>query len=530
MSLLSEKFIRTPRKSNMRWELVPLSKRKALIELIEERLTEKGMTGRAFAQQIGVSPVWVSSFLNGFAVETDANGFVLDKDESGAKKPSKRTIVRPSQATLRSIAMVLGNDIFMQAQKDLEEAGAWPKDAIGTLEADLALEYEKGTALLWSARAKLIGLLAVAEHRNTALRSLCEKVQRDLREVAMAHPIGRHLVELARVETSGAEQVRERPLQSLANEVRPLLRHQIFAELAHMRLLAPYDAEFDPYAFTDMLQIIANDLALPATSINSLMEFLRDCDLRVEGRDSVAGALGRMHFPIDDARAVLVGHDPAGWFGFQYVAGAWLTKGLNSELPTSTDATFFGQARLAYKRNPSSVVAKGVSAAAAAVLFGPVVGLMPAMRSASSRLGATSQKPKKGESAPLDPVALDIARTALALGPDWTLVEVRKLQTFYVSIQADDEVEADLLPFLMPTEKTSASKVDEIIRALRHLQAEQEYLKTVDATDLTGTLSQLVDFAIEFRDYLQNYGHQTNTKPRGRKPLGTAPQKMSSRR
>jgi transcriptional regulator with XRE-family HTH domain len=196
----------------------------------------------------------------------------------------------------------------------------------GATTATAARQESAAFACLWRARADLLARLANASDLR-ARRVRLDHLSRELIAAASVHPKAQPFVHRG-VLASLAEIGRSMPEWS---------RQAVLVELAGMKLDAPYETGFSRSRRLEFLDFSIADLRLPAATHTPLVEAFamfpqpRDRPLWQE-LHAVGGALGVAQAGNPESEVdlrLLIGDDPAGWFGFEYAAGAWLVRSVH---------------------------------------------------------------------------------------------------------------------------------------------------------------------------------------------------------
>ena len=351
---------------------------------VRTRRLELGMTQAQLSEAVGAKGSWVSQV------------------ESGT--------IEPSPARVSVLAALLGQDLNGMAA-DIRGEGPL-----------LAPPAEDGLtlALLWRGRADLLARLGPASHdRDTRLRF--DRLSRDLLDAASRHPDMREHLDRGQL----------RSLPALAEQAPERVRQLVAVELAGMVIDAPQRVEQTVTPRLELLDFVLEDLRLGQAHASLAHVFLEPIRERPSRRDLPAcgGAIGLtsvVRGGADQDTLLLLGFDPAGWLGVDFIGGQWLLAG---PLPESQNP---GEREVA-ARTMMPMAAAGVGAAVAAamgagvvlpVLAGLVVGAAAAAEGARDR-AATDPSGK--------PDAIRIARLSLAFGWAWTRIEVTKALAIYAA-------------------------------------------------------------------------------------------------
>lgn len=307
---------------------------------LRELRRARGFTQKGLAELLEVAPSWVS--------QVEAAQLV------------------PGPGRVEALGQLLGGDLRTLAGG--EQAG----------DADAA-SAAAGYACLWRARADLLARAAhVAPTRPQRVR--LNRLSRQLLEAASLHPTAQEFVRGGRLLS----------LAEIAEQVPLAVRQLVAAELAVMKLDAPLEVGVERRKVLDGFDLLLEDLgeerveavvgALTKTSLSPVRPRPRWQELACVG-----GALGTAQArAVEGASwALLLGHDPVGWFGFDFVAGRWLVQpALTAEGGSSEGAE---RGRLGGLVSPMGRAALGgamgggrvgasVGLIAGSVLMGPVLG------------------------------------------------------------------------------------------------------------------------------------------------------------
>ena len=371
-------------------------------ELVARLRSERGWTRQQLADQLGAAPSWVSQL------------------ESGGMKPS------PTR--LAALGMLLGPEVA-RAEPEAEDDERYSAETIGL-------------PCLWRARADLLARLPEpGSSREQRLR--LHRLSRDLLAAAAAQPAARPFVQ-------GNNLLSLPELAAVAPES---VRWAVAVEVGGMKIDAPYETDFGKRHRLASLDNVVADLDLPfeqsADLQDALSKFPRERphwqDLR-----PVGGAVGVLQASLGsdshDLR-LLAGDDPAGWLGFDFVAGTWLVRwatrhdatdrihGKAADAPASwwdglDSATTPGGAGPAAMIPAAFALGGPIGLAIGVAAAGALAGRAAAKRSADR--AATEASAAEDDTAPAAlPGAKLTATIAEALGRHWVRVESAKLCALY---------------------------------------------------------------------------------------------------
>lgn len=252
---------------------------------VRTRRLELGMTQAQLSEAVGAKGSWVSQV------------------ESGT--------IEPSPARVSVLAALLGQDLNGMAA-DIRGEGPL-----------LAPPAEDGLtlALLWRGRADLLARLGPASHdRDTRLRF--DRLSRDLLDAASRHPDMREHLDRGQL----------RSLPALAEQAPERVRQLVAVELAGMVIDAPQRVEQTVTPRLELLDFVLEDLRLGQAHASLAHVFLEPIRERPSRRDLPAcgGAIGLtsvVRGGADQDTLLLLGFDPAGWLGVDFIGGQWLLAG-----------------------------------------------------------------------------------------------------------------------------------------------------------------------------------------------------------
>ncbi len=292
--------------------------------------------------------------------------------------------------------------------------------------------------LLWRARADLLGQLAQSSSSKPQ-RARLNRLSRGLVEAAAEHPRAQPFVR-----GGGLQSLAE--LAVLAPE---WMRRQVLIEIALMKLDAPYETNFDKGKRLELLDLVVDDLNLPASAHKRLQEAV---DSFPRSRpwwqhlQPVGGPFGVVQAELaDDDRGLrfVLADDPVGWLGFDYAAGSWLVRWCDDD--ANEQANSGEPLRGGYRFAPWGAVGvlapragmtAGATVAGAAAL-GPVLGAAlgaAAVGFATRSLikkGAGQARREPSSAGSTSAAAVLTSTMCEAFGRHWVRVEATKLAALY---------------------------------------------------------------------------------------------------
>lgn len=385
----------------------------------------QNLTQKRLAEQLNAAPSWVSQV------------------ESGA--------IPPSGSRLASLLVLLGPGLRQYM----------PTDGAEDSQVD---EEAAAFACLWRARADLLAQLANAATDNRARRLRLYGMSRDLLSAASLHPKALPFVHQGNLDS----------LPEIAEFTPAWVRRIVFAELVGMKLDAPYETGFSKSRRLQYVDVIANDLGLDDEAFaatRSAFEAFERRRARPVWQDlaSVGGGAGTARAAVADPSgglALLLGHDPAGWLGIEFAAGAWLVRNADAAFADAASSDGSDDSDLEKAALVGGIGGAGLgavlasgAAVAGSVVLGPVLGAAvgamlgrAAATNAFQRRAAASStdRPSAGvqdERGQVDDRAKTTATFAECLGRHWVRVEACKLFAFYRAFgEGAEALDAGRLP------------------------------------------------------------------------------------
>jgi transcriptional regulator with XRE-family HTH domain len=440
------------------------------------------------AESLGVVPSWVS--------QVEAAKF------------------RPSPDAALALSQMLGTE--------LRELALGRGDAYDVAEPETA-----GFALLWRARADLLAR-AVSGAETRPMRRRLDVLSRELISVASKHPNAQAFVIGGQL----------RSLMEISDRNYPWIRRLVAVEIAAMKLDAPFQINIDRKSVLEQLDYVLENLGdhydPPAKSIEASIAttaggFIaktvgrppRGLD-RPAWRDlaCVGGARGvaqAMEADPQGGLRLLLGDDPVGWFGFEFIAGTWLVRPavlIDAAKARSAELVSHGQPEGESSPVPTpslapSNVAATVGLIAGSMLLGPVLGgvvgsVLGGLASGRAITWVASRPLKfeeiiKAERAPeispnpaipdmrLYENTLDLAE---AFGRHWVRLELTKVVTFYRAFP-EIALHGDIAAKL--PNKNSAGQYLRELAHLAHVRLDQEREASGTYEDENDRLRELTD-------------------------------------
>jgi hypothetical protein len=309
--------------------------------------------------------------------------------------------------------------------------------------------------LLWRARIEVLRALAITAKSKPLRRQRLLDLAGSLELTAGQHPLS----------ASYSVQGSLLPIHRMMETAPEWVFRVVLAEVASMKIDAPYETGVNK-TFSDRAEGIAlisgdADLREAGTAIVRVAKRFREARSWPKWQDMpcVGGAKGTIQVrqsEFGNDIEILMGHDPAGWLGFDFAAGRWLLAGYE---PMQDDK--FGTPPSPDARGDATPP-PGVQAATSGGLLGaatvggamiglllPVAGLGPVLGGAAIAAAAASasrkRKRKSGreaETAPRVPESAEardslIARLSptvtigAAFGRGWVRAEACKLVSLY---------------------------------------------------------------------------------------------------
>lgn len=366
-------------------------------ERLRELRTARKFTQKNLAELLGVAPSWVSQV-------------------EGAQ-------LTASPERIEALAQLFGNDLRRLAGLGQARGGADASSAAA------------GYACLWRARADLLARAAhVAPRRQQRVR--LNRLSRQLLEAAGAHPLVQEFVRGGRLLS----------LAEIAEHVPTAVRQLVAAEVVAMKLDAPVEVGVQRDKILGGFELLLEDMgeeraeavadALTKASLNPVRSRPWWQHLTCTG-----GALGAAQAQAVQGGSLplLLGHDPVGWFGFDFVAGRWLVQPALSSQGRPIEECEEG--RMGGLVSPTGRPALGVAAGSAgagvgliagSVLMGPVLGAVigGALGGiAGGRAGASQER--DAEDAGWGDRPQQTLGLCEAFGRHWVRVETTKLLGLY---------------------------------------------------------------------------------------------------
>ena len=428
---------------------------------VAARRKELGLTQEQLALRIGAVPSWVSQV------------------ESGTKPSTKRA---------NALEFVLGPEV-RRARPDVEHDHEAASDI-------LAVAFP----LLWRARVDMLKSLGVAAGKETQRRRRLHELSSDLDSAATSHPLSAGY-------TAHGDLL---ALHTLSANGPDWLNCVVLAEVACMKVDAPFHTGVNRDSRRlEPIDVIAADLNVPAEKAKAMVQaierFNRDRHRpKSQELPSLGGAVGRVQAhasgPDGHQLELLIGHDPAGWFGFGVAAGRWLLSGAPDMTAQPDDALHsYGIGLAGGGASAAAGSTRGAALGALAEVLLPGVGIvLGSVVGASLGTWAAGRMRTRGVAAqPVGsfapaPGADVLADQAESLGRHWVTVEACKLAALYAAIP---DAIVGIPEAGLPPAPAAAQYLSEVAASLTRAAEEEVAMSGIRDHDENPRLRELVGSA-----------------------------------
>ena len=285
-------------------------------------------------------------------------------------------------------------------------------------------------------------------------------------------------------------------------------------ELAGMKIDAPYQLERTLDDRLQLLDYVLEDLGLAQAHGQLVKAFSNPVRRRPTWSElsSCGGALGLTSVARGVADAdvlLLLGHDPVGWLGPDFMAAQWLLEGVDfgdfmkegsgpmgdgkSFLPPGTAMGMAAGGGLAAALTAAAVGTGVVMPVLAPLLAGAVAG---AVTSSRSRRTLDPGKPQDSPSRHFPSAPVRVALMCLAFGWAWTRIETTKTLALYAAFGDED---------WLPPATTLADHFIEQADQLRMMAQRERELSGTSDLDRNAPLRTMVDSADSLRAVAGQY-------------------------